>query len=108
MEGAYALVRGGSSTSNIEPTRTTPSQGVKGSYAVYALVLQGESNRAYGLVRGDSSTSNHLIKPTQTTPSQVCKVLMHKFGVIQACRTSSNLHNPHQHRDSKVCKVLMH
>ena len=40
---------------------------------------------------------------------EVCRVLLHSFGVVQAQRTSANLNEPHQHRDaSKVFRVLLH
>ena len=79
MQGAHALVRGGSSTLNlIEPSRTTSLQ----------------------RVRGGSTIPKRLCL--------VCRVLMHLFGVVQAHRTSSNLPEPHHYRDSKVCRVLSH
>ena len=78
MRGAYALVRGGSSTSNlVEPSRTNfdctePS---------LSTSLQGQ---------------------------QGMQGFVHLFGVVQAHRTSSNLLEPHQYKDSKVCRVLSH
>ena len=87
MEGAYALVRGGSSTSNLlephhykdskvcrefchmssgwfdhtEPSLSTSLQGKQG--------MEG----AYALVRGGSSTSN-LLEPHHYKDSKVCRV----------------------------------
>ena len=40
--------------------------------------------------------------------SEVCRVLSHKFGVVQAHRTSSNLLKKHAIRESEVCRVLSH
>ena len=86
VQGACALVRGGSSTSNlIEPTRNHISteiarcrEGCHMSSGWFDFTepslrtsLQGKQGvpGAYALVRGGSSTSN-LIEPTRTTTSQ--------------------------------------
>ena len=89
VQGAYALVRGGSSTSNlIEPNRTYSNHNITKlarcgevchrssgwfdcTEPSLATALQGKQGvqGAYALVRGGSSTSN-LLEPTRTTTSQ--------------------------------------
>ena len=86
VQGAYALVRGGSSTSNfLEPSRTTSfaevarcveffhmSSGWFGSTEhslTTSLQRKLGVQGAYALVRGGSSTSNFL-EPSRTTSLQ--------------------------------------
>ena len=40
--------------------------------------------------------------------SEMCRVLPHKFGVVQAQRTSSNLLKMNDIRESAVCRVFSH
>ena len=77
VQGAYALVRGGSSTSNlVEPSRTTSLQRCVEfchmslgwfdcTEPSLSTSLQGKQGMqgAYALVRGGSSTSN-LVEPS--------------------------------------------
>ena len=89
VQGAYALVRGGSSTSNlVEPRRTFPNHIIKEiarcvefchmsfgwfdctepSLSTSSLGKQGMQG-AYAVVRGGPSTSN-LVEPSRTTSLQ--------------------------------------
>ena len=104
VQGAYAIVRGGSSTSNLlEPTRTTASR-IARCVEVYhkssgwfdctepslCTLLQGKQGvqGAYAIVRGGSSTSN-LIEPQHHRASKVWRGLSHEFGVVRLYRTFS-------------------
>ena len=56
-----------------------------------------------------------MLEPPRTSAytcsgcQEVCRVLMHSFGVVQAQRTSANLNEPHQLSEaSKVFRVLKH
>ena len=80
VQGAYVLVRGVSSTSNLpEPHHYRDSKvckllshefGVVRPYRTFSIyIVTGETRGAYALVRGGSSTSN-LVKPSQTTSLQ--------------------------------------
>ena len=55
--------------------------------------------------RGGSTVPNLLYVPCYRGNKE-CRVLMQKFGVVQAPRTSSNLLEPQQHRVSKVWRGL--
>ena len=91
MQGAFAVVRGGSSSSNLlEPHHLRDSK--------VCRVLE------FGVVRIYGTFSNYILD----RGNKVCRVLVHKFGVVQAHRTSSNLLEPQHRRDSKVCRVLLH
>ena len=77
MQVAYALVQGGSSTSNLlEPHRYRDSKvcrvlshefGVVRLYRTFPIYIITRS--AYALVRGGSSTAN-LVEPSRTTSLQ--------------------------------------
>ena len=84
--GCCALVRGGSSTSNLpEPHHYRDSK--------VCRVLSHQ----FGVVR-----------PHKTVSVWCGGCLCTSSGVVQAHRTSSNLLEPHHYKDSKVCSVLSH
>ena len=99
--GCCALVRGGSSTSNLlEPHHYKDSKvcrvlshefGVVRLYRTFSIyIVAGETRSAEccALVRGGSSTSN-LLEPHHYRDSKVCKLLLHEFGVVRPYRTFS-------------------
>ena len=80
MQVAYALVQGGSSTSNLlEPHRYRDSKvcrvlshefGVVRLYRTFPIyIVTGKRRSAYALVRGGSSTAN-FVEPSRTTSLQ--------------------------------------
>ena len=95
VQGAYALVRGGSSTSNlIESSRN----------------IITEIARCVGFCHMGSGWFD-CTEPSLSTSlqgKQGMQGVVHLFGVVKAHRTSSNLLEPHHYRDSKVCRVLSH
>ena len=103
-----------------KPTLPTSLQGKQGLQGAHARVRGGSSaprtfsnhfrTELAGRVEGFHRSSGWFdcTEPSRTTSFQVCRLLMHKFGVVQAYRSSSNLLEPHQRRDSKVCIVLSH
>ena len=62
---------------------------------------------AYPQVRGGSTVPKFLCLHRYRRNKE-CRVLMHKFGMVQAHRTSSILLEPHHYRDSKMYRVLLH
>ena len=85
VQGAYAIVRGGSSTSNlIEPTRTYSNHNIT------------EIARCGEVCHMSSMCLNH--------PELVLKHPAH----LVSQRTSSNLHEPQHHRNRNVCRGLSH
>ena len=118
--GAYALVRGGSSTSNHIITEI--AMFVEFCHMSSGWFKHTEPHRTF---------SNHIITEIAkcvefchmssgwldcTEPSlssslhgqQGMQGVVHWFGVVQAHRTSSNLFEPYHYKDSKVYRVLSH
>ena len=117
VQGAYALVRGGSSTSNlVEHSRTTHYRDSKvcrvlshefgvvrpyRTFSVYIVTGETRSRRCFALVRGGSSTSNHII-----TEIARCVEFCHmSSGWFDHTEPSLSLH---RYRGNKECRVLMH
>ena len=53
-------------------------------------------------------TSSNSLNQHYFRERNVCTVLSHKFGVVQAHRTSLNPLKAHHIRENKVCRVLSH
>ena len=101
VQGAYALVRGGSSTSNlVEPSRTNITEIAKcvefchmssGWFdqpnLLCLYIITGET-RSAGFLCTSSGWFKH-IEPHHYRDSKVCRVLSHEFGVVRLYRTFS-------------------
>ena len=99
VPGAYAKVRGGSSTSNlIEPTRTTTSQreskvwrslshefGVVRLYRTFSNYIDAGETRCAWCFCPSSGWFKH-IEPLHYRDSKVWRVLTHEFGVVRPYR----------------------
>ena len=105
VQGAYALVRGGSSTSNLlEPHHYRDSKvfrvlshefGVVRLYRTFSIYIVAGETRCAGCLCTCSGcfkhivTSSNLPEPHHYRDSKVCRVLSHEFGVVQPYRTFS-------------------
>ena len=111
VHGAYALVRGGSSTYRTfsndiirEIPRCVEFCHMSSGWFESLQGQQGMKGVVYllGVVQA-CRTSSNLLEPHHNRDSKVCRVFSQETH-----RTSSNLLEPHHYRDSKVCRVLSH
>ena len=135
MQGAYALVRGGSSTSNLIESSLGDSKvcrvlshefWVVRLYRTFSSYIVAEETRSAGCLCTCSgwfkhiehrTFQNHIITEIAKCvefchmssgwfDTEPCRVLMHEPEIASLCTSFKHIEEPHHYRD--VCRVLSH